>query len=155
MENKIKRIPIARCPNPDCSRTLLFSCDPKDKLRITTKIADVSYQGKTMICSRCKTIVAIIEKPKVARGYVAIPITGTVQCWPKTARTIESDLSSHQWTWEVRVSIRRYRRAYLCFSSDAHFSFLCRGGRYKFLFKSFIQNRIDTPRLRYLHEPKF
>ena len=80
MENKIKRIPIARCPNPDCSRTLLFSCDPKDKLRITTKIADESYQGKTMICSRCKTIVAIIEKPKVARGYVAIPITGTVQC---------------------------------------------------------------------------
>ena len=79
MENKIKRIPIARCPNSDCSRTLLFSCDPKDKLRITTNIADESYQGKTMICSRCKTIVAIIEKPKVARGYVAIPITGTVQ----------------------------------------------------------------------------
>ena len=39
-------------------------------------------------------------------------------------------------------------------SSGAHFSFLCRGGRYKFLFKSFIQNRIDTSRLRYLHEPK-
>ena len=80
MENKIKRIPIARCPNPDCSRTLLFSCDQKDKLHITTKIADESYQGKTMICSRCKTTVAIIEKPKVAHGYVAIPITGTVQC---------------------------------------------------------------------------
>ena len=40
------------------------------------------------------------------------------------------------------------------FSSGAHFSFLCRGGRYKFLFKSFIQNRIDTSRLRYLHEAK-
>ena len=78
MENKIKRIPIARCPNPDCSRTLLFSCDPKDKLHITTKIADESYQGKTMICSRCKTTVAIIEKPKVARGYVAIPIYDSV-----------------------------------------------------------------------------
>ena len=80
MENKIKRIPIARCPNPDCSRTLLFSCDPKDRLHITTKIADESYQGKTMICSRCKTTVAIIEKPKVARGYVAIPIVGKVRC---------------------------------------------------------------------------
>ena len=78
MENKIKRVPIARCPSPDCSRTLLFSCDPKDKLRISTKIADESYQGKTMICSRCKTIVAIIEKPKVARGYVAIPIYDSV-----------------------------------------------------------------------------
>jgi predicted SprT family Zn-dependent metalloprotease len=77
LEKKVKRIPIARCPNPDCSRTLLFSCDPKDKLRITTKIADENYQGKTMICSRCKTIVAIIEKPKVAHGYVAIPIMST------------------------------------------------------------------------------
>ena len=110
-----KRIPIARCPNPDCSRTLLFSCDPKDRLHITTKIADESYQGKTMICSRCKTTVAIIEKPKVARGYVAIPIAGTVQCWPKLAQTIESDLSSHRWTWEARVSIRRTCRALLCF----------------------------------------
>ena len=82
MDKNIKRIPIARCPNPDCSRTLLFSCDPKDKLRITTKIADESYQGKTMICSRCKTTVAIIEKPKVARGYVAIPIINSERIVP-------------------------------------------------------------------------
>ena len=80
MHTPTRRIPIARCPNPDCSRTLLFSCDPKDKIPITTKIADESYQGKTMICSRRKTTVAIIEKPKVAYGYVAIPIMGTVQC---------------------------------------------------------------------------
>ncbi len=80
MATSIKRIPIARCPNQDCGRTLLYSCDPKDKLYITTKVAGESYQGKTMMCSKCKTIVAIIEKPKVARGYVAIPITGTVQC---------------------------------------------------------------------------
>ena len=72
-----KRIPIARCPNPDCSRTLLFSCDPHDKRYITTRIADERYHGKTMVCSRCKTIVAIIEKPKVAHGYVAIPIMST------------------------------------------------------------------------------
>ena len=46
MDGKVKRIPIARCPNPDCSRTLLFSCDPKDRLHITTKIADERYQEK-------------------------------------------------------------------------------------------------------------
>ena len=80
MHNATKRVPIARCPNPNCRRTLLFSCDPRDKLHVTTKIADESYQGKMMICSRCKTIVAIIEKPKVTHGYVAIPITGTAQC---------------------------------------------------------------------------
>ncbi len=74
MDKNIKRIPIARCPNTDCGRTLLFSNDPQDKRYITTRIADESYQGKTMMCSRCKTIIAIIEKPKVAHGYVAIPI---------------------------------------------------------------------------------
>ena len=74
MERQIKRIPIARCPNSDCGRTLLFSSDPKDKYNITTKIVTDDYKGKNMICSRCKTLVAIIEKPKVALGYVALPI---------------------------------------------------------------------------------
>ncbi|MBQ8388168.1 MAG: hypothetical protein IJX46_04525 [Clostridia bacterium] len=62
MEKKPKRIPIARCPNPDCGRTLLFSGDPRDRLFIETRVADESYRGKSMICSRCKTAVAIIEK---------------------------------------------------------------------------------------------
>jgi hypothetical protein len=35
------------------------------------------------------------------------------------------------------------------------FLFSAVGVDINFLFKSFIQNRIDTPRLRYLHEPKF
>ena len=74
MNKDIKRIPIARCPNVDCRRTLLYSDDPKDKLRITTRIAEDGYKGKSMFCSRCKAMVAIIEKPKVACGYVAIPI---------------------------------------------------------------------------------
>ena len=74
LETKTKRIPIARCPNSDCGRTLLFSSDPKDKYNITTKIVTDDYKGKNMICSRCKTLVAIIEKPKVERGYIAVPI---------------------------------------------------------------------------------
>ena len=80
MNKKIKRIPIARCPNESCERALLFSCDPTDKYYITTRIADENYQGKTMMCSRCKSLVAIIEKPRVPYGYVAIPISGTVKC---------------------------------------------------------------------------
>lgn len=78
MDKNIKRIPIARCPNLNCGRTLLYSCDPKDKYNIETKIADDNYMGKTMMCSKCKTFVAIIEKPKVAHGYVAIPIVKAV-----------------------------------------------------------------------------
>lgn len=74
MENKIKRIPIARCPNSDCGRTLLFSSEPMDKYNVITKVVTENYKGKSMMCSRCKTLVAIIEKPKVERGYIAVPI---------------------------------------------------------------------------------
>ena len=79
VNGKVKRIPIARCPNSDCGRTLLFSSDPKDKFNITTKVVTEEYKGKNMICSRCKTLVAIIEKPKVARGYIVLPIV-SAQC---------------------------------------------------------------------------
>ena len=80
MSNEIKRIPIARCPVPGCGRTLIYSGDPKDKHTIILSVADDGYRGKTMMCSKCKTILKVIEKPKVAYGYVAIPITGKVLC---------------------------------------------------------------------------
>ena len=78
MENKIKRIPIARCPNSDCGRTLLFSSEPMDKYNVITRVVTENYKGKSMMCSRCKTLVAIIEKPKAERGYIAIPIYNLV-----------------------------------------------------------------------------
>ena len=56
MNKNIKRIPVARCPNAECQRTLLYSDDPKDKLRITTRVAEEGYKGKSMFCSRCKRI---------------------------------------------------------------------------------------------------
>jgi hypothetical protein len=80
MNKNIKRIPVARCPNAECQRTLLYSDDPKDKLRITTRVAEDGYKGKSMFCSRCKTMVAIIEKPKIASGFVPIPIVGGIEC---------------------------------------------------------------------------
>ena len=64
---EIKRIPIARCPVDGCGRTLLYSTDPKEKNTVTV--------SKAMLCGKCKTMLAVIEKPKVARGYVAIPVT--------------------------------------------------------------------------------
>ena len=47
----------------------------RDKLTVTVRAADESYHGKAMLCGKCKTMLAVIEKPKVARGYVAIPVT--------------------------------------------------------------------------------
>ena len=76
MSNVIKRIPIARCPVSDCGRTLMYSGDPKDKNTVTLSVANEGYQGKTMMCPKCKTVLKVIEKPKVADGYIAIPIVG-------------------------------------------------------------------------------
>ena len=70
MENKIKRIPIARCPNSDCGRTLLFSSEPMDKYNVITKVVTDNYKGRSMMCARCKTLVAIIDKPKVKMALI-------------------------------------------------------------------------------------
>ncbi len=68
------KFPIARCANPSCNCTILYSENPKDKSNVTVRIADPSYKGPTYLCPRCKTMLAVIEKPKVAEGYVAVPI---------------------------------------------------------------------------------
>ena len=78
MSNEIKRIPIARCPVPGCGRTLMRSGDPKDKHTVILSVAEDGYRGKTMMCSKCKTVLKIIEKPKVAYGYVVVPIISTI-----------------------------------------------------------------------------
>ena len=49
MDKNIKRIPIARCPVPDCGRTLMYSGDPKDKHTVMLSIANDGYQGKTIL----------------------------------------------------------------------------------------------------------
>ena len=80
MEKTIKRIPIARCPVLDCGRTLIYSGDPKDKHTVTLSIADDGDQGKTMMCPKCKTVLKVIEKPKVAAGYISLPIISCIEC---------------------------------------------------------------------------
>ena len=54
---------------------------------------------------------------------------------------------TNNWKWSILPSVnmgskgehQKISQSITLFSSGAHFSFLCRGGRYKFLFKSFIQ----------------
>ena len=65
MKNKIKRIPIARCPVPDCGRTLMYSGDPKDKHTVMLSIASDGYQGKTMMCPKCKTVLKFLKSQKL------------------------------------------------------------------------------------------
>ncbi len=69
---KTTRIPIARCPS--CRHSLLYSRDPRKKKDVTVRVAEPDFDGKTMLCAKCKTMLAVIEKPAVAAGYVAVPI---------------------------------------------------------------------------------
>lgn len=80
MKEPTKRIPIAHCPVSDCGRTLMYSGNPKDKHTVTLSIANDGYQGKTMMCPKCKTVLKIIETPKVAARYVSLPIIGGIEC---------------------------------------------------------------------------
>ena len=66
------KYPIAYCPS--CHRTVLYSDDPRDKKDVSVRIADENYHGKTMLCAKCKSMLIVTEKPKVAQGYLAIPI---------------------------------------------------------------------------------
>ena len=61
---KNTRIPIARCPS--CRHSLLYARDPRKKKDVTVRVAEPDFDGKTML--------AVIEKPAVAAGYVAVPI---------------------------------------------------------------------------------
>ena len=72
------KFPIARCANPACGCTILYSNNPREKINVTIRVAEPSYMGSTYRCSRCNTMLVVIEKPKVAEGYVALPIYQSV-----------------------------------------------------------------------------
>ena len=80
MNKTTKRIPIARCPVADCGRTLMYSGNPKDKHTVLLGVANNGYRGKTIMCPKCKTVLKVIEKPKVAEGYISLPILNYIEC---------------------------------------------------------------------------
>ena len=57
-----------------CYRTVLYSDDPREKKNVTVCVAGPDYHGTMMLCGKRKTMLAVIEKPKVAEGFVALPI---------------------------------------------------------------------------------
>ena len=68
------KIPIAKCANPECGCSILYSNNPREKRNVTVRMAEPNYTGPTFMCPRCKKMLVVIEKPEVAAGYVALPI---------------------------------------------------------------------------------
>lgn len=67
-----RRIPIAWCPI--CKHTVLYSDNPREKKDIHIFPIYEGYHGKSLLCSKCKTMLAVIDKTTVPSGYTAIPI---------------------------------------------------------------------------------
>ena len=65
-----KKSPVGFCPT--CNRPIIYSSNGKDKNAIIVSCADDDYKGRTYLCAKCKTMVAISEKP--TQG-VSIPAT--------------------------------------------------------------------------------
>ena len=65
-------IPIGRCPS--CHYSVIYSSDPKAGRSLILKIADDNFPGRMVLCAKCKTMLAIVEKQKVAKEVVAVPI---------------------------------------------------------------------------------
>lgn len=66
------KYPIAKCPK--CGRTIVYSDDPRDKKNVSLCEATADYHGRTVLCAKCKTMLAIIEKPKAAKDVIRVPI---------------------------------------------------------------------------------
>ena len=56
-----KKIPIGKCPR--CKSNIIYSSNGADKKNISVINADDHYKGRTYLCAKCKTMVAVIEKP--------------------------------------------------------------------------------------------
>ena len=70
MKQANRKIPVGFCPT--CSRPIIYSSNGKDKNEIIVSRADDDYIGRTYLCAKCKTMVAVTEKR--TQG-VSIPVT--------------------------------------------------------------------------------
>lgn len=55
-----RKIPVARCPV--CGRSVVYSDDGRDKIRVSVLAAPPDYHGRTVMCAKCKTMLIIAEK---------------------------------------------------------------------------------------------
>lgn len=58
-----RRYPIGWCPN--CKHTVIYSNNPRDKSCVSIRLADENYSGKTILCSKCKSMVYIAKAVKL------------------------------------------------------------------------------------------
>ncbi len=57
-----RKIPVARCPV--CRRSIVYSDDGRDRIRVSVAAAPPDYRGRTVMCAKCKTMLVISEKER-------------------------------------------------------------------------------------------
>lgn len=66
------RIPIGRCPC--CNHIIAYSSNPKLKRYIFIKKVSENFEGTTILCAKCKTMLSLVEKSTSVQSYVSVPI---------------------------------------------------------------------------------
>ena len=66
-----RRFPVGKCPS--CKHPLIYSNQPSTKWGLELKIADDNFQGRAVLCAKCKKMIAIIDHPTVVRETIALP----------------------------------------------------------------------------------
>lgn len=64
-------VPVAKCPS--CHYSVIYSGDPKAGRSLILKIAEDDFQGRMVLCAKCKTMLAIVEPQFVASEPTAVP----------------------------------------------------------------------------------
>ena len=67
-----RRFPVAWCPI--CKHTIMYSDIASDKRNVFVFPFFEGFHGKTILCSKCKTMLVIIDKAAIPLGYTVIPI---------------------------------------------------------------------------------
>ena len=66
-----RRIPIGKCPS--CNHPIIYSSRPSSKWEMILQIADDDFPGRTVICAKCKKMLAIVEIPIAVPEPTAVP----------------------------------------------------------------------------------
>ncbi len=66
------RIPVGKCPC--CNHIIAYSNNSKLKRNIVIKKVSDSFDGATILCAKCKTMLSIVEKTTTVQNYVSVPI---------------------------------------------------------------------------------
>ena len=67
---------VGRCPC--CKHSVAYANDAKERKNVIISIAPEEYNGITILCAKCKTMLALTERQKITARYKVVPIVENI-----------------------------------------------------------------------------